>query len=280
MMSAVIDTQFLDRYLPDQARTYLEQKYYAPIGEEAQLPVIIHDPVFRSSPETHPALSSDHSIVHVRDVTQHLLQVLELTNGLLLPAREHDRLENFMKPYGVTVTYLHDIGLTDDSPIGQAMHPEFAAQVIFAEKNDELVETIWNANCGGLANYLSGLQQRGAITLDPKIVLREMLALTMSRSRRKVPVQVLNDPAALRNLMLASLKTELTIQFQHQQVEQLRTRMQQVTNGADHQATRDRLRQTLYAAEANLALAPASTDAGKQRASLQRLYQNFDAEAY
>lgn len=279
-MSAVIDTQFLDRYLPDQARTYLEQKYYAPIGEEAQLSVIIQDPVFRSSPETHPALSSDHSIVHVRDVTQHLLQVLDLTNGLLLPARERDRLENFMKPYGVAVTYLHDIGLIDDSPIGQAMHPEFAAQLIFTEENDELVETIWTANCGGLADYLSGLKERGAITLDPKIVLREMLALTMSRSRHKVPVQVLNDPAALRILMLASLETELTVQFQNQQVEHLRSQVQQVYNEAEHQDTLDKLRQTLYAAEANLALARASADASKQRASLQRLYQNFDADAY
>jgi hypothetical protein len=279
-MSTVIETQLLDRYLPEKVRSYLENTYYARIENQARLSVIIHDPEFRNAPELHPALDSDHSTVHVRDVAQHLLQVLDLINGLLIPARDHDRLENFIKPYGSMATYLHDIGLIDFSPIGQTMHPEFAAQIIFAPENDDLIETIWSANCGGLADYLTDLRQRGIISIEPKIVLREMLALTMAHNKSKVPVSVLNDRAALQTLMRTSISTDLDSLFRRQQVDKLRAQVQQAHDEGDRESIQQLLHQTLHDAEAALAHAQASISSAKPSANLQRFYQNFDAESF
>lgn len=279
-MSASIETQLLDRYMPEKARAYLEQTYYARIHDQAQLSVIIHDPEFRNSPELHPALDSDHSTVHVRNVAQQLLQVLDLINGLLIPARTADRLEKFIKTYGSMAAYLHDIGLTDFSPIGQTMHPEFAAQLVFASESDDLIETLWAANCGGLADYLTGLRERGVLQVEPKVALREMLALTLAHNKNKVPVSVLNDRAALRGLIQTSISADLNSLFRRQQVDKLRAQVQQAHDEGDRESTQQLLHQTLHDAEAALAQALASIQAAKPSATLQRFYQNFDAESF
>ena len=137
------DTQFLNRYLSENARTYLEQKFYARVADQTQLAAVIHDQNFRAAPEAHTALYSDHSVVHVRDVAHQILHVLDLSTGVLIPARSADRLEKFMKPYGVSVAYLHDIGMRDFTPFARRMHPELASQFIFSSDFDAIVDEIY-----------------------------------------------------------------------------------------------------------------------------------------
>src|SRR5918998_1218088 len=138
----------LDRYLPASIRGHIEQHYYARINAQARLEQLLQDPEFLRDPAHHVALFADHGVVHVRDVATQILRVLDTINGVLIAARDESRLE-FMKAYGVTVAYLHDIGMTDFSPFGRAMHPEFVAQIVFDAAFDGVVETLWNANCAG-----------------------------------------------------------------------------------------------------------------------------------
>ena len=58
------------------------------------------------------ALYADHGVVHARDVARQLLQVLDIADGRLIPARTPDRL-GWMKAYGVLLACLHDIGMID-----------------------------------------------------------------------------------------------------------------------------------------------------------------------
>ncbi|MCB0061296.1 MAG: hypothetical protein KDE19_04255, partial [Caldilineaceae bacterium] len=119
----------VDEYLTKPIRCAIEERYYAPINEQAALERLIHDEHFLANPTAHVAMFSDHGVVHVRDVAQQVLRVLNTGNSLLIPVRDDERL-NFMGNYGVMVAYLHDIGMRDFSPFGRAMHPEAAAQLV------------------------------------------------------------------------------------------------------------------------------------------------------
>lgn len=274
------DPQSFDRYLPEKVRTTIEQTYYARVHDQARLEVIIDDPEFLTAPELHPALYSDHSEVHVRDVARHLLHVLDSINGVLIPARDPDRLNNLMKSYGLAVAYLHDIGMIDFSAIGRAMHPEFAAQMVFAPESDDLIETIWTANCGGLADYLTDLHRKNVVAQNPKIVLREMLSLSMCHSKSKVPVKFMNDPAALRSLMQVSLRTDLSWLYRQQQVEKMRAQLHAAQANVEREEALASLRQALADAESTLDQVRQSASSDRQRGNLKRFYTDFEQESF
>src|SRR5262245_31652579 len=105
----------LDRYLPAPVRVWIEQTYYARINAQAQLEAALADPSFYGDPAAHLALFNDHGVVHVRDVAQQVLRVLDRTHGRLIACREAEHLDGFMKSYGVLLAYLHDIGMIEFS---------------------------------------------------------------------------------------------------------------------------------------------------------------------
>ena len=48
-----------------------------------------------------------------------------------------------MKAYGVLVAFVHDIGMVDLSPVGRAMHPEFATQAVLGPEFDDIMARLW-----------------------------------------------------------------------------------------------------------------------------------------
>jgi len=208
----------LERYLPAFIRERLEDAYYVRINEQAKLENLIHDPNFWQNIEKHPAFFSDHGVVHVRDVAQSMPLVLRTINGVLIPYRDPDHLESFMIGYGIMLAYLHDIGMSDLSPMGRAMHPEFAAQAVFDDALDDIIEIMWNENCGNVAWRLSQLFDDGVLSRDPKIVFRELLSLSVGHSKSKIPVTVLDDPTAFRGQMQFVLSHNLDDLYRKQQI--------------------------------------------------------------
>ena len=85
--------EYLDCYLPAPIRVWIEQTYYAQINAQAQLEVALDDPTLYCDPAAHLALFNDHGIVHVRDVAQQVLRLLDHTHGRLIAPRasEHSR---------------------------------------------------------------------------------------------------------------------------------------------------------------------------------------------
>lgn len=156
-----------DRYLSASVRESLEQAYYARVNEQARLENLAPDPEFWAATSKHPALFSDHGVIHVRDVARRMLRVLETINGVLIPARSPLELEAFMFGYGVALAYLHDIGMSRLSAFGRFMHPEFAAQSVFDGSLDAVVAAIWDDNCGNIAWRLTKLTGAGVIRRDP-----------------------------------------------------------------------------------------------------------------
>ncbi len=210
--------QSLDDYLPSAIRQRIEETYYARINAQAQFEHLIHDPVFWQDLASHPALYSDHGVVHVRDVAQQILQVLPTINGVLIPRRAPDRLAGFMIGYGVMLAYLHDIGMTDLSPYGRAMHPEFAAQAVFTGELDAVIADLWTQNCGHVAQHLSCLAETGALKRDPHLIFRELLALAVGHSKSKVPIETLDNPSAFRSHLQSMLSHSLPELYRQQQM--------------------------------------------------------------
>lgn len=205
-----------ERYLPERVRLHIEQEYYARVNAQATLEQVLLDPEFVQNPLGHVALFSDHGVVHVRDIARQILQVLDAINGVLIPTRPQNRLDFFMKGYGVMAAYLHDIGMVDFSPFGRSMHPEFASQMVFDPAFDDVVETLWEENCGNIAWRLVNLAGKDLLLQPPKIVFREMLSLVNCHSKSKVPIGALNDPVFLRQIMQKSLATDLQSLYHEQ----------------------------------------------------------------
>ena len=198
----------LDRWVPAGIRGEIETRYYAKINAQADFECLARDPDFMADPANHVGIFADHGVVHARDVANHVLAVLENCHGVLIARRSAQRMA-LMQGYGVLLAYFHDIGMIDFSLFGRTMHPEFAAQAVFDSQLDDVIEAVWQENCGGLAWHLRTLFDDGLIKQDPKMVLREMLALSICHSKSKIPVELLNDPNRLRERLVEVISTEL-----------------------------------------------------------------------
>ena len=82
-----------------------------------------HDRTILSAPGTHPALFSDHGVVHARDVAAGALELEDVVNGRLLPARPADRRE-FVTALAVLIAYIHDVGMNDATREGRRAHAD------------------------------------------------------------------------------------------------------------------------------------------------------------
>ena len=208
----------VDHYLPEKVRHFIEQHYYAKVNEQAKLDVVARDESFLKDPVNHVALYTDHGVVHVRDVARNILVVIDAINGVLIPKKTNLSL-NLMKGYGVMMAYNHDIGMREFSDFGRYMHPEFAAQEVFSPAYDEVIEILWDENCGNVAWHLLKLTKNGALEeKDPKRMLREMLAMSLGHSKAKMPIEVLNNPQRLRSAMMRSVSVDLHYLYHEQQV--------------------------------------------------------------
>jgi len=204
-----------------------------------------------ANPLNHVAFFADHGVVHVRDVATHILPILDVINGVLVPARDALRQE-FMKGYGVMLAYSHDIGMIDFSAFGRAMHPEFTAQEVFTPAFDKIVDTIWFENWGNISWRLVNLENKGVLEQEPRLVLREMLAMSVGHSKSKVPIDALNDPAQLRKVMLTTIKADLHHLYHTQQVNKAAGKLSTEAQSSQTSGTeKSELTQALKKAQAN-----------------------------
>ncbi|MEM6631625.1 MAG: hypothetical protein AAF694_18230 [Bacteroidota bacterium] len=215
----------MDNYLPIEFRHFIEENFYGPIGEQAKLEYVKKDPDFYKNPARHIALFTDHSIVHVRDVAVQVLEVVKKVNGQLIPFREKDELE-FLRACCLHLTYLHDIGMSDFSPFGRFMHPEFAAQYVFSPVFDTWVDFLWEKNSGNMSWMLSRLFKGKWEEERLKLLLREVLALSVAHSKSKVPIEIVSNPLALRERMLNVLSKPLPLLYAEQKVQRLQKKLE------------------------------------------------------
>jgi hypothetical protein len=203
--------EIIDAFIDPQIRLAIEQTYYARINAQCSLAAAVNDPSFVENPGKHVAVFADHGIVHARDVATQVLGVLDAVHGVLIPPRDPGRL-GWMKAYGVLVAFVHDIGMVDLSPVGRAMHPEFATQAVLGPAFDDIMARLWSTDRGGFAGRLRRSGAAGHLQgQSAEAVAREILAMANCHSKSKVPVALLNEPAALRRMMQVAATTDLRV---------------------------------------------------------------------
>ena len=196
----------LDEHLPQGLRTYLEDRFWRPIEAQAKLEVLRDDPSFFADPGRHPAMFADHGVVHVRDVAESLVRLVDTVDGVLLAARPPER-RRFLEAYGVAAAYLHDIGMVDMSPIGRRTHPVYAAHAAYWPDVDPLVRHL--VGPGPVGDRLAEVEALAPFAVPLETVVREMLSLTAAHSKSTVPALVLDDRYAFRRLMQRMVFTTL-----------------------------------------------------------------------
>ena len=197
---------FLDDYLPPALRGSLEETLWRPIEAQATLEVLCDDPSFFDDPGRHPAMFADHGVVHVRDVAAGLVRLVEVVDGVLLPARPASR-KYLVQKWGVALTYLHDVGMVDMSRIGRATHAEYAAHLAFSDQADALVEHLLSP--GPIRESLDAIDRVDPFDVPLDTVVREVLSLTVAHSKSTVPDEVLSDPSALAEAMQSIVSTSM-----------------------------------------------------------------------
>jgi hypothetical protein len=199
----------LDQLLPAQLRATLEERFWRPIEQATTLEALADDPAFLADPVNHPALFSDHGVVHARDIAASFLTVADIANGCLLARRDPER-QTFLAAYGILITYLHDVGMHDQTRAGRSLHAVYAAHVAFGRDLDDVVPELLAD--GPVAARLHGAQDSAPLAAPLEVVLRELLALTMAHSKSAVPAALLDDRPALRRLLQRAVLTDLEAQ--------------------------------------------------------------------
>lgn len=273
-----------NRYLSAEIRTHIEDNYYAEVERQAKLDYLIEDEEFLADPSRHVGLYSDHGVVHVRDVARNILQILETISGVLIPEADSYVRAEGMKAYGVMLAYVHDIGMQNFSAFGRTMHPEFAAQELFSPAFDEIIDVIWDDNCGNIAWGLVAFFDQGLLTQAPKLILREMLSLAVAHSKSKTPIAILNDPAAFRSLMTRTISVDLHHLYHDQMVARAEERLMQVRALPEDRVNPDQLEQLTSAlqgvrSQRELFLASAQTP-NRVNENALRFYNDVEAEAF
>src|ERR1044072_1769053 len=87
----------------------------------------------------HPALFSDHGIVHVRDVAAGVVGLAETVAGILMPWRPPDRYE-FVVSLAVIIAYVHDVGMYDPTATGRRIHALYGALFPFSGEMDDVID--------------------------------------------------------------------------------------------------------------------------------------------
>ncbi len=262
-------SQRLDRWVSAEIRDEIENRFYAKVNQQAAFEQMRQNPEFMATLYDQVGLFSDHGVVHVRDVAQQVLDVLQASHGILIPHRSPLRFVRLCG-YGVLIAYFHDIGMVDFSTIGRTMHPEFAAQVVFDPAFDALIEQIWTENSGNLAWHLSALPRYGVTTTNPQLILREMLAMSMAHSKSKVPVSMLNDPSLLRQKMQQAVQTNLGLLYLQQRLAKVKRQMP----ASDANSQEQQIRLDAAAADLNNYTGP------HENPHLQRFYANFAQDSF
>jgi len=211
-------------FAPAFFRQHLEETFYQRIARQARIDQLRKDPEFLKNPIKHQGLYTDHGPVHVRDVAERSLQVIDQVNGLLIPRRINQDLA-FMRALTVHLTFLHDIGMADFTPYGRFMHPEFAAHYVYQPVFDEILDRLWAENSGNIPWQLLHVFGESQNTETLKRIFRELLSLSVAHSKSKVPIDLLNDAPRFRRHMIRLISHPLPMLYTQQMSDRLERKL-------------------------------------------------------
>ena len=189
----------IDRCLSQDLRSIIEERFWRQVEEVSTLERLSGDGWVMSGPGLHPALFSDHGIVHARDVAAGVVELAKIANGPLLPSRPPDRQE-FVLGLAILLAYIHDAGMHDPTPEGRRIHALHAAQIPFGGAMDDVIDALC-ASSGPVVSRIREVSAEAPFVVPDYVVMRELTALAVGHSKSTVPAALYADFAALRKVL-------------------------------------------------------------------------------
>lgn len=271
------DSREIDPFIPAWLRELVDKQYYERINKDLTLDKVIQDPEFLSSPLDHLALYTDHSVMHVKNVTQLLLKIIPKIHGVLIPKREQLRLD-FMRGYGCVLAYLHDIGMVNPTQFGRMIHAEYLPHALYSEEFEHIFQLIWKNNIGGISWRVHTLILENKLDINPELMLRELLTFAYCHSKSSVPVEKINDKKALREHMQYCLMHTLTEMFYTKTIKKIESQIQKSNRDP---VKKEALQAKLSSLQAEYALLEDKEEHNQQRSkTLSKYYRDFTKDSY
>jgi hypothetical protein len=196
----------MDRYLPEDVRTILEERFWHAVEEKSTVEAFSRDPTILGAPGTHPALFSDHGVVHARDVAAGALELADIVDGRLLPARPVDRQE-FVMALAVLIAYIHDVGMNDPTREGRRAHAIYAAQMPFSGAMDDVLARLWESG-GPVVSRICSVGAVDPFRVPDEVVLRELASLALAHSKSMVPATLHANFPRFRSVLQQAVLVE------------------------------------------------------------------------
>jgi hypothetical protein len=206
-MAAEPSSAAIDRYVSEDLRAILEDRFWIAVEEISTLEAVSVDGSLTSGSDLHPALFADHGIVHARDVAIGALELAATADGPLLPPRPDDRRE-FVAGLAVLQAYIHDIGMRDASPEGRRLHALHAAQIPFSGEMDDVLGGLLESG-GPVVSRIRSVSAAAPFRVPDDVVLRELTSLAVGHSKSTVPAALYADFSGLRRLLQHAVLVEL-----------------------------------------------------------------------
>ena len=197
----------IDRYMSEDVRAILEDRFWIAVEEISTLEAVSVDGSLTAGSDLHPALFADHGIVHARDVAIGALELAALADGPLLPPRPDDRRE-FVAGLAVLQAYIHDIGMRDSTPEGRRLHALHAAQIPFSGEMDDVLDRLWGSG-GHVVSRIRSVSASAPFRVPDDVILRELTALAVGHSKSTVPAALFADFPRFRRVLQHSVLVEL-----------------------------------------------------------------------
>lgn len=264
---------FINNAVSPAFRIAMEKKYYEKINERAKITQALQDPAFLVHPLKHISFSNDHGIVHVRDIAVRTLTLLDALNGIHFTKRNSARLE-FMKGLGAIFAYVHDIGMLEVNDLEEDYHEIIAAQTVFQANFEENLTLLWEDNSGNVAWRITKLALQKALPHHSKNILREILSMAGLHTKKICPIESLNAPSELRQLIQDIIAYPLAYQILQQKYSTAEKQLKAAQN-------LDPQRKAKYEQQKNIA-EKSLTDFGKPaiNKSLSLYYTDIFQESY
>lgn len=271
------ESKEIDPFVPPYLREIIDKKYYEKINKDLTLDKVIHDPEFLKSPLDHLALYTDHSVMHVQNVTQLLLKLIPKIHGVLIPLRNRLRLD-FMRGYGCVLAYLHDIGMVNPTQFGRMIHAEYLPHAVYSEDFEPVFQLIWKNNIGGISWRIHRLILENGLNINPELMLRELLTFACCHSKSSVSVDKINDKKALREHMQYCLMHTLTEIYYTKMLKKIAS---QIDTNEDDSVKKEALEARLAVLEKEYHELEDKEEHSHQRAEiLSRYYKDFMQDSF
>ena len=196
----------MDRYLPEDVRTILEERFWHTVEEKSTVEAFSRDRTILTAPDTHPAFFSDHGVVHARDVAAGTLELADVVDGRLLPAPA-------CRPPGVRhgsrgLDRLHPRRGDERSDARRPSRPRdlCGADAVLACNGRRAGPALGERRLG-----LSRIRSVGAVDpfrIPDEVVLRELASLALAHSKSMVPATLHADFPRFRSVLQQAVLVE------------------------------------------------------------------------